>query len=186
LSEIWLWAARRLRNCLIINELRCNNAFWERFVTNARKSTKFDGNVSSGFKILFFTFARNKNKTMAKHNEIGQYGETLAAAYLQQKEYVILHQNWRFGRAEIDIIARQRQVIVFVEVKTRSNDDFDAPKDAVKRKKERLMIRAANAFMEQIGHEGAIRFDIIGIVLHGDAFQIDHLEDAFFPGFFYD
>jgi putative endonuclease len=123
---------------------------------------------------------------MAKHNEIGQQGEMLAADFLKQKDYIILHQNWRYGRAEIDIIARQRHVIVFVEVKTRSTDVFDAPKDAVKRKKERLMIRAANAFMEQIGHEGAIRFDIIGIVLHGNEPKIDHLEDAFFPGFFYD
>lgn len=122
---------------------------------------------------------------MAKHIELGKRGEYLAGQFLQQNHYEILEKNWRYGRAEIDLIARQNQTIVFVEVKTRSHDFFQAPKDAVRRKKERMMIQASHAYLEKIQHEGTLRFDIISIVFHHQQPVIEHLEDAFFPGFFY-
>jgi putative endonuclease len=121
------------------------------------------------------------NDRMAKHNEIGQFGEQKAAEFLEQKGYKILDRNWRYGRAEIDIVAMDGATLVFGEVKTRSNDLFERPESAVDEKKRRLLTRAAVAYMRKIGHEWAIRFDILAVILRGPDFYIDHFEDAFFP-----
>jgi putative endonuclease len=118
---------------------------------------------------------------MAKHNEIGQFGEQKAAEFLEQKGYKILDRNWRYGRAEIDIVAMDGATLVFGEVKTRSSDLFERPESAVDEKKRRLLTRAAVAYMRKIGHEWAIRFDILAVILRGPDFYIDHFEDAFFP-----
>jgi putative endonuclease len=119
---------------------------------------------------------------MAKHNDIGQQGEQAAADFLEQKGYTILHRNWRYKRRELDIVAMQRNTQIFVEVKTRTDYAFDKPENAVDAKKQRFMAEAAIAYMQESGHGGAIRFDIIGLILRGDKFYIDHYEDAFFPG----
>jgi putative endonuclease len=118
---------------------------------------------------------------MAKHNEIGQFGEQKAAEFLEQKGYKILDRNWRYKRAEIDIVAMDGVTLVFGEVKTRSSDLFERPESAVDEKKRRLLTRAAVAYMRKIGHEWAIRFDILAVILRGPDFYIDHFEDAFFP-----
>jgi putative endonuclease len=118
---------------------------------------------------------------MAKHNEIGQFGEQKAAEFLEQKGYKILDRNWRYKRAEIDIVAMDGATLVFGEVKTRSSDLFERPESAVDEKKRRLLTRAAVAYMRKIGHEWAIRFDILAVILRGPDFYIDHFEDAFFP-----
>jgi putative endonuclease len=118
---------------------------------------------------------------MAKHNEIGQFGEQKAADFLEQKGYTILDRNWRHGRAEIDIVAMDGATLVFGEVKTRSNDLFERPESAVDEKKRRLLTRAAVAYMRKIGHEWAIRFDILSVILRDNTFYINHFEDAFFP-----
>ena len=119
---------------------------------------------------------------MARHNEIGQQGEDFAAGFLENKGYKILHRNWRYSRAELDIVAMDDKTLVFVEVKTRTDTTFDRPENAVDGKKQRLMTSAAIAYMEEIGHETAIRFDIVSVILRGAAFYVDHYEDAFFPG----
>lgn len=119
---------------------------------------------------------------MAKHNEIGQQGEQAAADFLEKKGYHILHRNWRHKRAELDIVAKERHTLIFVEIKTRTDYTFDKPENAVDGKKQRLMTQAAIAYMHESGHDGAIRFDIVSVILRGDKFYIDHFEDAFFPG----
>jgi putative endonuclease len=119
---------------------------------------------------------------MAKHNDVGQRGEQIATDYLTKKNYKILDRNWRHGRAEIDIVAMHGAVLIFAEVKTRSNDLFERPESAVDEKKRRLLTRAAVAYMRKIGHEWAIRFDIVAVILkEEDVFFVDHFEDAFFP-----
>jgi putative endonuclease len=119
---------------------------------------------------------------MAKHNEVGHRGEQIATDYLTKKNYTILDRNWRYKRAEIDIVAMHGAVLVFAEVKTRSNDLFERPESAVDEKKRRLLARAAVAYMRKIGHEWAIRFDILAVVLKEEnVFFVDHFEDAFFP-----
>ena len=121
---------------------------------------------------------------MAKHNILGEKGEAIAYDYLQQKGYRIVEQNWRHKRAEIDLIAWDQETLVFIEVKTRSNDLFGKPEDAVNPKKERLIIRAGQAYMEQVKYEWAIRFDIISILMRGEnAASISHFEDAFFSAY---
>ena len=120
---------------------------------------------------------------MAQHNELGQLGEQLAANFLQANGYNILARNWRVNRVEIDIIAELNDTLIFVEVKTRSSDFFGAPETAVTKRKKRLLAAAASAYMEQSGHDWAIRFDIISIVMQlGEAPKLEHFEDAFFPG----
>ena len=120
---------------------------------------------------------------MAIQQDIGNKGEEIAKAFLEKKGYEILATNWRYSRAEIDIIAQDGDNLVFVEVKTRSSSYFGAPAAFVTPKKETFMAHAASAYMEEIDYEDEIRFDVIGILLlKGKAPKIEHYEDAFFPG----
>ncbi len=116
-------------------------------------------------------------------NRIGQKGESIACDYLLSQGYSILENNWRFSKAEIDIIAMKDGVLVFVEVKTKSYTYFGRPEESVTPLKEALYFDAANVYMEKIEHEGEIRFDIIGVLLASEEKPtLDHFEDAFFPG----
>ena len=118
---------------------------------------------------------------MAKHNETGILGEQLAVRFLKGKSYHILAQNWRYKRAEIDIIAKDGDTLVFVEVKTRTTDAFGTPDAFVTARKKQFMQTAANVYMEEIGHDWAIRFDIVAVLLHPTrTAEVTHFEDAFF------
>ena len=83
---------------------------------------------------------------MARHNDIGRWGEDIAADYLVAGGYAIVGRNLRFGRDEIDIVATRGSGIMFVEVKTRSTP-FDDPLDAVNPEKRRRMARFADSFL---------------------------------------
>lgn len=117
------------------------------------------------------------------HLETGQTGEAAAAAYLEGKGWRIAERNWRAGRGELDIIAwAHDRLLVFVEVKTRSSDGFGGPEDAVHAKKQDLLARTAGLYMEHIGYDWEIRFDIVAVFVKGRTVQeIRHVEDAFFP-----
>lgn len=120
---------------------------------------------------------------MSNHLELGKKGEEIAINFLLEKGYQVLDANWRYRRSEIDIIIKKDEVLIFVEVKTRSDDYFGRPESFVTDRKRALMIDAANAYMEEIGHDWEIRFDVIAIIYHNPAHQtIDHFKDAFFPG----
>ena len=73
--------------------------------------------------------------TMSEHNDIGREGEDVAASYLMQNGYRIVARNWRYGPKEIDIVARDGETMVFVEVKTRSTLAFELPQEAVTKKR---------------------------------------------------
>ncbi len=119
---------------------------------------------------------------MAEHNDLGRYGEALARAYLEAKDYRILEQHWKYGRAEVDLIAFDGERIVFVEVKTRRSADHGEPDEFVGWKKEKQLEFASQAYIERHQFEGEIRFDIIGIVFKNkDLYKINHIEDAFWP-----
>ena len=121
---------------------------------------------------------------MAKHLETGKRGEQLATEYLETKGYKILERNWRHSYAEVDIIARHGDILVFVEVKTRSNDRFSKPEDAIDEKKEDFIASVAPVYMEQIGHEWEIRFDFISVVIpKSGKVRIRHMKDAFWGMF---
>jgi putative endonuclease len=118
---------------------------------------------------------------MAKHNDTGKIGEQLATEYLQTKDYMIIERNWRYNRAEIDIIAKKGRSIIFVEVKTRSSLAFGTPASFVSARKERFMMQAASVYAHETNHDWEIRFDIIAILLKKNhAPEITHFEDAFF------
>lgn len=118
---------------------------------------------------------------MAEHNDKGTDGEELAAAYLAEKGYSVLERNWRFGREEIDIIAREKETLVIAEVKTRSGSFFGDPEVFVTRDKQKHLIKAANGYLEKNGLDLEVRFDIIGVILTGKNHRINHIEDAFHP-----
>ena len=119
---------------------------------------------------------------MSDHNELGNIGERVAQNYLKEQNYEILETNWRYRRAELDIICKKDDVLIFIEVKTRSTDAFGQPEEFVSECKERLMFQAANEYMELIDHQWEIRFDIISVVKKAGGFEVKHFEDAFFPG----
>ena len=117
---------------------------------------------------------------MAKHNKVGHLGEHLAQKYLLKKGYELLACNWRWGRAEVDCIMRDQEVVVFVEVKTLTNQQFGLPEQGVTAKKQQLLYEAATAYLYELGHEGEFRFDVVAIVLEPQV-QLQHFPDAFFP-----
>jgi len=118
---------------------------------------------------------------MAEHNNKGTDGEELAAGYLTENGHVILEKNWRFGREEIDIIAKKKDMLIIVEVKTRSGSFFGEPEEFVDRQKQRHLIKAANGYIEKNNLDLEVRFDIIGVILSGKKHKINHIEDAFHP-----
>lgn len=120
---------------------------------------------------------------MAKHHETGKLGERLAEDFLSNKGYEILETNWRHRRAEVDIIAKDKEILVFVEVKTRSDSYFGRPESFVTERKRTLMYEAASVYMERIGHDWEVRFDIVAVMIHNDVHQsVEHFRDAFFKG----
>lgn len=114
--------------------------------------------------------------------QIGKRGEQIAVEYLQALGCQILETNWRFSRAEVDIIASHSGILLFVEVKSRSYTTFGEPEAFVTPYKERLYFDASNAYMEQINYDGEIRFDIISIVFGKQTHQVKYFKDAFFAG----
>lgn len=119
---------------------------------------------------------------MAEHNRTGSEGEQVACRYLAERGFEVLERNWRHGKHELDIIARQDQALVFVEVKTRSSDRHGQPEEAVKKGKRGKLIKAANAYIQASGSELVVRFDIVSVILHPSGKPyIHHIPDAFYP-----
>ena len=124
---------------------------------------------------------------MAVQQKQGDWGEEVAAEFLHRKGMEIVARNWRYKKAEIDVIARHNGILVFVEVKCRDSVHFGRPEEMVNRRKQRLLIDAAMAYMRAVGYEWEIRFDIIGIEgCRGHLKAINHFQDAFFPGLQYE
>ena len=115
---------------------------------------------------------------MSEHNDVGREGEALAANFLQQKGYEIVDRNWRYGPKEIDIVARDGETMVFVEVKTRSTLAFELPQEAVTKKKMKNLVEAADAYMLQYNIELEGRFDIVGVLNGNPPKVIEHIEGA--------
>lgn len=119
---------------------------------------------------------------MRAHHHLGNRGESIASTHLQKNGYQILEQNWRFDRAEIDIIAQTNGILVIVEVKTRSTDFFGDPSSFVNERKQSLLMKAAEAYLELNALSLEVRFDVIGIVTdphRPDYRRIHHIPDAF-------
>ncbi|MBP3942137.1 YraN family protein [Sphingobacteriaceae bacterium WQ 2009] len=117
--------------------------------------------------------------------QLGSYGESLAAIYIRSKGYQILHRNWRFKKLEVDIIAIDKGVLVFIEVKFRSSLAFGTPESFVSLRKQQFLFRAAEAYIYFYNWKGAARFDVVAIYQprnRGDESQVPQLnliKDAF-------
>lgn len=116
---------------------------------------------------------------MAEHNQLGRKGEELAVEFLRLKEYEILKTNYRYQKAEVDIIAKRGNLLIAAEVKTRSTPEFGDPQDFVKPKQIKQLVKAVNHFVEEENLDVDVRFDIIAIVKNKAGTKIDHIQDAF-------
>jgi putative endonuclease len=103
----------------------------------------------------------------------------MAVEYLQGKGYKILHRNYKVKFGEADIIAKDGEYLVFIEVKTRKGDLYGQPYEAVDAKKQQKLRSIALSFMKSAGYELPVRFDIISIITSGASEEISHFEGAF-------
>lgn len=117
---------------------------------------------------------------MAEHNELGKIGEELATLFLIQEGYAILERNWRYQKAEIDIIAQKEKEIIIVEVKTRNSDFFGDPQEFVTAGKIKLLTKAANEYIIENDIDYEVRFDIIAVLKNKKTQKIEHFENAFY------
>ena len=117
---------------------------------------------------------------MSTHYELGMQGENLAVEHLIKHNFNILERNWRYKKAEIDILALKDDHLCVIEVKTRSTADFGNPQDFVKRKKIRLLVEAVDHYVIQHDLEVEVRFDIIAIIVKDGKTTIEHLKNAFY------
>lgn len=119
---------------------------------------------------------------MPSKKQTGNLGEEQAVQFLLEKGCQILTRNWRYLKGEIDIIAKDEEWLVFVEVKTRSTIDFGNPEEFVTPRQQKLIINTAHQFIVENDRQEEARFDVIGIVVQNDeVVQIDHIENAFYP-----
>ncbi len=116
---------------------------------------------------------------MAFHNELGKKGEQIAVEYLLRNGYQILERNWRYLKAEIDIIAKKGNRLIVVEVKTRSTVNIIRPEEAVNNKKIKLLVSAANEYVTKHNLEIEVQFDIITIHYINNKYNLNHTKDAF-------
>lgn len=117
---------------------------------------------------------------MAEHNDFGKIAEDLAVDFLVRNQYKILARNFRYLKAEVDIIAELNNQIIIVEVKARNTDTFLEPQEAVNKKKIRLLISAASYYLEENNIEKEVRFDIISVLPNKQkTLEIHHITDAF-------
>lgn len=116
---------------------------------------------------------------MDKKHLTGSEGEAVAARYLKKKGYTVVGQNYACRFGEIDIIARNREYVVFVEVKTRKSEEFAAAREFVTPAKQARVQKAAMLWLQQNETELQPRFDVIEVVGQGLRQKINHIENAF-------
>jgi putative endonuclease len=112
--------------------------------------------------------------------KLGRQGEARAAAFLKQKKYRILEKNYRHRKAEVDLIALKDNLLIAVEIKTRSTGFFGAPETFLKRQQQQRIVEAIDFYVKenQLGVE--VRFDIVSLIKVGNGFEIKHLKNAFY------
>jgi len=111
----------------------------------------------------------------------GKKGETLAIEYLQKEGYEIIATNWRYKHKEIDIIAQDKNVLVVVEIKTRKKEKTERVDEIVDSKKQKFLIEATEAFVENYSNFTEVRFDVI-IIYYQKKIKLIHIKNAYFAG----
>lgn len=118
---------------------------------------------------------------MARHNHTGILGEKMAAEYLAEKGFTILHQNWRYSHWEVDLIASLKNKLHFIEVKTRRSRKFGYPEEDVTKKKMENLMNASEEFLFQYPKWKLIQFDILSITLSSKGLpEFFFIEDVYF------
>ena len=115
---------------------------------------------------MFLSWFKHEPDRRTARQILGARGEKAAAKHLRRHGYKILTRNFRSGKAEVDLIARDKDWLVFVEVKTRKSEEFGAPSEAVQADKERNVSRAALDYLRKLGNPRIhFRFDIVEVVI---------------------
>jgi len=117
---------------------------------------------------------------MSDSKSLGQKGEDFAVEHLKGKGYTIRHRNWVSGKKEIDIVAENKDYVVFVEVKTRTSSPFVNRSELVPKDKQKLMQYAADSYISRYDINKECRFDVIFVEATSDGFNIEHIEYAFY------
>ena len=111
---------------------------------------------------------------------LGEEGERIAETFLRKKGYRVVERNYRCPVGELDLILLDRRVVVFVEVKTRTDDRFGAPLESVGPRKQKKMIKTALFFLTRHRlHNRDARFDVVGISYQGGEPMVEHIQNAF-------
>lgn len=121
-----------------------------------------------------------KNRII-NNNQHGREGEETAVAYLKAQGFEILERNWRFRRYEVDIIARKKDLLAIIEVKTRKSNTFGEPEIFVSLKKQNFLIAAAHQYIIERDMDCECRFDIVAITQLNNNPTVKHFEGAFYP-----
>jgi putative endonuclease len=112
--------------------------------------------------------------------EKGKEGEELAVSFLVEKGFEIVERNYRYGKGELDIIAREKDFLVFVEVKSRESLEYGLPEEAVTKRKMAQIRKIAEAYLAEKGiTDENIRFDVVAILFLNKEVTITHYENAF-------
>lgn len=114
------------------------------------------------------------------NHKLGRQGEITAALFLEKKGYQILEKNYRFLKAEVDIIALKKNWLVAVEIKTRSSDFFGAPELFFKPKQQQRIVGAIDHYVKQKEMDVNVRFDVISVLKKAQKFEINHIKNAFY------
>lgn len=117
---------------------------------------------------------------MLNKKSFGDSGEYVAASYLKRNGYKILDKNFRIKLGEIDIIAKQKNTLIFCEVKTRNNSIYGHPFESVNKRKQAKIKRIAEAYIQRFKlYKSDVRFDVISIKKQDDLFEINHIAGAY-------
>ncbi len=111
--------------------------------------------------------------------KLGQRGEDLAAVYLQKKGYKIIQRNYKTQIGEIDIIARDRDVLVFIEVKTRESLEYGQPFESVNKNKRRKIANVAMLYLKRLKDIPPCRFDVVSVYYEQGRAEFNLIQDAF-------
>jgi putative endonuclease len=122
-----------------------------------------------------------KLKMKDNSQKLGKNGEQEAVKFLRKKGLTIIELNWRTGKLEIDIIAKDNEELVIVEVKTRGTNAFGEPEVFVNKAKQNKLIKAANAYIQKVDFNGETRFDVIAITQQNSELMVKHIPNAFAP-----
>jgi putative endonuclease len=118
---------------------------------------------------------------MADHNDLGKLGENLAQKFLIENGFEIVTTNWRCRKYEVDIIANKDNMLVFVEVKTRTPGVVSTPEDSMTRAKQKQLVEAADMYIKEHNIDKEARIDLISIYIKEKKYWIRHTENAVVP-----